>query len=402
MGRVCWILFNGIFMIDIKIFKAENGDAFLIKFDNGQNILVDMGMPKTYENEIKQELINLNKQGQKIDLLIITHIDEDHIGGAIKFLEENQKSEIIEVSEIWHNSYRQLQFEKSKVSKVNKDTIAVLESIIKQNQSTTLTDGIQKVSAKQGSSLASLIYKYGYDWNTTFSNSAIYLENKSETVIGNLKFIFLSPNQDKLKKLSKKWIKELKSNKYDFEISDEEIFDDAFEFYIKFLKEDNAEIVNTSASKSIDFEKLSQIEEKDNSPTNGSSIAFIIEYKNKKLLFLGDSHEDIIFENLKSLKAKDYSLKFDLMKVSHHGSNKNISKRLIDLIDCDKFLFSTDGLSHGHPDLEALSKIVVKKTEYQKELLFNYNLYVLEELNNEDLKKQNNYEVKFESEIKVL
>lgn len=386
-------------MISIKMFKAEKGDAFLIKFDNGQNILIDMGMPNTYENEIRQELIKLKESNQKIDLLIISHVDEDHIGGAIKFLEENQNNKIIEISEIWHNSYRHLQFDKSKVSKVNTDTTKVLESIIKQNQSTSLADGIQKISAKQGSSLASLIYKYRYNWNTTFSNRAIYLENKSETAIGNLKFIFLSPNQEKLKMLSKKWLKELKKKKYSFEISDEEIFDDAFEFYMKFLKADDSKTTNISAKRSIDFEKLSELEEKDNSPTNGSSLAFIIEYKDKKLLFLGDSHEDIIFE---SLKAKDYNLKFDLMKVSHHGSNKNISNRLIDLIDCDKFLFSTSGIYHGHPDLETISKIVVKKTEYQKELLFNYPLDILEKLNNEDLTKQYKYEIKCQSEIELI
>jgi beta-lactamase superfamily II metal-dependent hydrolase len=389
-------------MISIKMFKAEKGDAFLIKFDNGQNILIDMGMPNTYENEIRQELIKLKESNQKIDLLIISHIDEDHIGGAIKFLEENQNNKIIEISEIWHNSYRHLQFDKSKVSEVNEDTSTVLKSIIKQNQSSNLTDGIQKISAKQGSSLASLIYKCGYNWNTTFSNSAIYLENRSETVIGNLKFIFLSPSQEQLMQLSKKWLKELRKKKYNFEISDEEIFDDAFEFYMKFLKEDDTKIANISAKKSIDFEKLSKIVENDNSPTNGSSIAFIIEYKKKKLLFLGDSHEDIIFESLEKLKEKDYELKFDLMKVSHHGSNKNISNRLIELIDCDKFLFSTNGAPHGHPDLEAISKIVVKKTDYQKELLFNYDLDILEKLNNEVLEKQYKYKIKCQSEIELI
>ena len=45
-----------------SILSANNptiGDAFLIKFDNGQNILIDMGMPNTYENEIREELIKL-------------------------------------------------------------------------------------------------------------------------------------------------------------------------------------------------------------------------------------------------------------------------------------------------------------------------------------------------------
>ena len=388
--------------INVLSFKAENGDAFLIKFDNGQNILIDMGMPKTYENEIRQELIKLKEQEQKIDLLIISHIDEDHIGGAIKFLEENKNNEIIEISEIWHNSYKHLQFEKEKVSKIKEDTASILNSIIKQNQTVDSTDGIQKISCKQGSSLASLIYKYDYSWNTTFDNSAIFIENKSEVVIEDLKFIFLSPNQEKLKKLSNKWLKELSKKKYSFEISDEEIFDDAFEFYMKFLEDDDIKISSISSKKSLNFEELSEIEEKDNSVTNASSLAFIIEYKDKKLLFLGDSHEDVVFDSLAKLKDKDYGLKFDLMKVSHHGSNKNISNRLINLITCNKFLFSTDGLSHNHPNLEAISKIVVNNIESKKELFFNYELDIFEKLNDKELKNQYNYEIKYQREIALL
>ena len=180
---------------------------------------------------------------------------------------------------------------------VKEDTLSILKSIIKQNQTTNQLNGVQNISCKQGSSLSSLIYKYNYSWNTTFANSAIFIENKSEVIIGGLKFIFLSPTQEKLKKLSKKWLQELSKKKYSFEISDEEIFDDAFEFYMKFLQDTDIKMSTISSKKNLNFEEISEIEEKDNSMTNGSSLAFIIEYKNKNLLFLGDSHEDIIFEN---------------------------------------------------------------------------------------------------------
>lgn len=386
-------------MITIKTFKAANGDAFLLKFDNGQNILIDMGMPNTYENEIKKELMNLNDNGQKIDLLIISHIDEDHIGGAIKFLKDNKSNEIIEISEIWHNSFKHLQFDKEKVLKVNDDTRAVLNCFIDENIAADITDGIHNISCKQGSSFASLIYKYGYNWNTSFSNDAIYIENKSKIEIGDLKFIFLSPNKEKLKKLSKKWLTELKKKKLDFEISNEDIFDDAFEFYMKFEQDYDNEDSSTSSKKRIDFEKLSRKEEKDNSKSNGSSLAFIIEFNNQKLLFLGDAHEDIVYESLIKLKDENYDLIFDLVKVSHHGSNKNISTRLIELINSQRFLFSTDGLSHNHPDLEAISKIVVKKTKYKKELFFNYEVDLLNKLDNEDLKNEFNYEIKHQNEM---
>lgn len=388
-------------MVKIKVFKAQQGDAFLLQLDN-KNILIDMGTVSTYECEIKQELIKLANLNQKIDLLIITHIDEDHIGGAIKFLEENKKNEIICIDEIWHNSYRHLQFNKQKVPVIDCNTNTILKMIIKQSQTAKTTDEVQNISCRQGSSFASLIYKYDYDWNSSFSNGVISVESKQEVEIGSIKFIFLSPNQNKLQKLSKKWLKELSKKKHDFEISDDNIFDDAFEFYMKFELGNDNKTYPISAKKNIDFQKLSEVEEQDNSVTNGSSIAFIIEYDNKKLLFLGDAHEDIVYDSLLKLNNTGYELVFDIVKISHHGSNKNISNGLVELTDSKKILFSTDGSRHNHPDIKAISKIIIKDTDYSKELFFNYDLDILKKLDDEELKIKHNYEIKYQSEIELL
>ena len=44
----------------IEMFPAENGDAFLIRLDNGKNIVIDMGYATTYTNFIKDRFIDLN------------------------------------------------------------------------------------------------------------------------------------------------------------------------------------------------------------------------------------------------------------------------------------------------------------------------------------------------------
>ena len=385
------------------MFQAENGDAFLLGFDNGQNILIDMGMPKTYEKKIKPELLKLKKKNQDIDLLVITHIDEDHIGGALEFIKCNKKHKVIQVNEVWINTYKHLQFAKQKVMNIDKESNEILKNIIKQNEYST-SSGTKNISYKQGSSFSSLVHKYKYNWNTSFHNKDICILNnsvKTEIKKSEINFILLSPNKKKLDKLSKKWLNELESKKYDFKISDELIFDDAFEFYMKFEQDDNYLTSDIAFQDKINFEKLSLVEERDKSVTNGSSISFIIEYRDKKLLFLGDSHEDIIYDTLLKLKNDGYELFFDVMKVSHHASNKNISNRLISLIDSKKFLISTDGTKHNHPNIEALSKIITKKTNYIKELIFNYDLELLRKLNNAEHKSKYNYEIKQLNEIGV-
>lgn len=104
-------------LITVKLYRANAGDAFLLSFGNEQNvnIMVDMGYVSTYNSYIERDLLNLNKENRCLDLLIITHIDRDHIRGALAFFKKNGLiSNIIKVNEVWHNSYRHLQFAKEK------------------------------------------------------------------------------------------------------------------------------------------------------------------------------------------------------------------------------------------------------------------------------------------------
>jgi beta-lactamase superfamily II metal-dependent hydrolase len=94
-----------------------------------------------------------------------------------------------------------------------------------------------------------------------------------------------------------------------------------------------------------------------------------MEYNCQKLLFLGDAHEDIIYEELSSLKESGYELDFEIVKISHHGSNNNISNRLLKLISSKRFLISTNG-KHHHPDLGSIAKIIASGQE--TEIITNY------------------------------
>lgn len=365
-------------MIKINMYPAEDGDAFLISFgeDNDNNIIVDMGLSNTYENHIKQDLQKLKTEGKRIDLLVITHTDRDHIEGAIKFIDENDQSdEIINIKEIWYNSYRHLQFDKQQETVLLSNEKNILTEIIGQNSTSSIDNGYQDVSIGQGITLASLLYRYSYNWNTCFSGLAAILQDDTIQITPEITIKIISPSQSKLTTLENKWKRELLSRKYGFTFTDDKFFDDAFECYMKYEQEHTAEVTNTSTTtSSINIRELIDKEERDKSVTNGASLAFIIEYKGKKLLFLGDAHEDLIYNQLQMME----DLNFDLVKVSHHGSNKNISNRLLNIIKSKRFLISTNGDRHQHPDLSTIAKIIV--TDYEKDIVFNYNHPKLEEL----------------------
>ena len=388
----------------IEMFPAENGDAFLLRLENGKNILIDMGYEITYKKFIKDRLISLRKEGQCIDLLIITHIDEDHIQGAIEFFKENKNVKnpnIIEVKEIWYNSYRHLQFNKEKVCNISRFEKRKLDEMRLSNCNNSIqeTNEFSDVSARQGSTLAGYLYEYGYCekvWNLSFNNQAVNTDFISEIKLGDARIILLSPNSEKLDKLSKLWLKKLIEIDKDFNISNETIFDDAYEMYMKNANyyinvDENKEICfNYKPFTNIVENEINQIK-KDKKASNGSSISFILEYKNKRILFLGDSHEDIIVDNIMKYSKDKEKIKFDAIKVSHHASLKNNFK-WIEKINSDRYLISTNGKKHGHPHKEVLAKIL-QCNEEQKIFYFNYPVNLSKEMNEKELIDKYKYSI---------
>ena len=396
-----------MYNIHIEMFPAKSGDSFLIRFDNKKNFLIDMGYADTYNTYIKPRLITLKEiEKQDIDLLVITHIDEDHILGAIEFFKKNKyfsNPEIIRISEIWYNSYKHLQFNIKKEEEIGDSEKKILKeiSIVNSNKNEKYIQENIGISSEQGSTLAGLLYKYSYSnscWNSMFDCKAINYDNKRIVEIEDIRIIMLSPSTDELLKLSKKWLSVLKRKKYNFKLSSDALFDDAYEFYIRNLKmEKNKEneMISYSTSKSeFNIDELSSVIPKtlDTSVSNGASISFIIEYKNKKLLFLGDCHDDIITKRLLELKENGYELNFNLVKISHHGSIKN-NINWINIISAEYYLISTDGKKHGHPNDEVIAKIINSNKQINKKIVFNYDLDKVKKFNDDDLKKKYNYSI---------
>ncbi|MBN1038262.1 MULTISPECIES: MBL fold metallo-hydrolase [unclassified Clostridium] len=390
-------------IIQIEMFPAKKGDVFLLRFDNKNNILIDMGYRDTYTNYIRDRLIQIKNEGQCIDLLVITHIDQDHIEGAIEFFKENgncNNSKIVEVKEIWHNSYRHLQFDKEKRDKISNFETHRLEEIIlaNSNRRENTTNESKQIKAKHGSTLAGYLYGFDYEkrWNTKFNHKAVNLDNRREIEFDYIKIYMLSPNTDNLKRLSNKWLKELRKFDFDFNISDEKIFDDAYEMYLKKIKP----LMDVNDEEKVSYRKVNfktvidnLIESTDNSTSesNESSIAFIIEYKNVKVLFLGDADESIILNGLNKYNNLGNELDFDVIKLSHHGSIRN-NYNLIDIIKAKRYLISTNGKSYGHPDENVIAKIIMHNKEH-KELYFNYPIKMLEEINDIQLREKYNYSI---------
>jgi beta-lactamase superfamily II metal-dependent hydrolase len=389
--------------IRIEMFPALEGDSFLVSLgtDHKTHILIDGGFESTYYEFLKPRLTDMSNKGEYLTLVIVTHIDADHIEGIVELFKENnsaQNPKVIRIDEVWHNSYKHLQTDKKIDVELDWREKSILADIIASGsiKSKENTNENKNISAEQGSTLAALLHNGKYNWNKEFEERAVNCQTKNLVYLHkDISLRLLSPNSEKLDKLAKYWLKELKKQKYNFRLTDDKIFDDAYEFFL--LKQ--KELENLEQSKDVSYgivnieSLLSKKMTYDTSPANGSSISFILEYKGKKLLFLGGSHSQLIYEEIQKLVDNNgYNPSFELIKVSHHGSHRNTSKDLLEIIDSSIFLFSTNGGKNNHPNMETVARIVSRRTERERKLVFNYPP-VGELLYDDDIKKKLNFEI---------
>lgn len=402
-------------MITIYNFKASFGDTFFVEIkdseSNETNILIDCG--KGFQRDGLLFLKEFNKKkNKKIDRFIITHYDDDHIAGAYSFLTENGVSEapnIIQIEQVWLNTFRHLQFSKRSATPVSEDNLQKI-NLFKAAYTNNIPTGEEgEIGSAQALSLGRLVYGHKYVWNADFSGLAcvggqqVTLSNKEVITI-------LTPTIEKLRALETEFIAKLKAV-HGLIPNDEQHFDDAYELYTKAINLENREESQISnVNRELTVELLREMPGKanyvrDESVGNGSSISFILEADGKRLLFLADAHaEDVITALGRFSGGKP--LVFDAIKVAHHGSFRNNKPELFDLIDSSKFIFSTNGKhpSHVHPDIETIASIITRplsENVEQRMLYFNYDLPHLAKLDNPLLKQEFRFDISLEREITI-
>jgi len=339
-------------MISARVLKAKNGDCILLSwFHDGtkRNILVDGGKSSVYKTvaqkgELYKALKKLRDNGERVDKLILTHIDDDHIGGLIKGFETGELLTDL-CDSIWFNSGRLIKRD------FNAESIPSNELDLERKNR---KDG--ETSVKQGVTLEERIKELDiWDEELIVSGHSIEFYGAKITV--------LSPTLEKLSKLLHKWEKEAPRS------------------------------VTSASAKDykagIDELTKDDVFEGDKSIHNGSSIAFIFEYMSKNILLLGDAHDDVICNSLLDMLsdkgADEQILKIDCVKLSHHGSKYNTSYDFLRLIECKNFIISTDGSLHGLPNKLTLARII--KTIDKPHLIFNYPQLIKKIFTKKELEK---------------
>jgi hypothetical protein len=311
-------------------------------------------------------------------LVVATHIDADHVVGLLEFFKLNGNSEapkIIQVEDVWHNSLRSIASMPVADDNTTPDDEDLLIEIRRRGYPIPAEAEVEpvEISGRQGSSLAALLLGGGYRWNTGIGTRSI---NSNETSLfefrPDVRLQVIGPPVARLEELRRQWIRELRRIGFTGKIGTNDAFDDAFEFLCAFKDLRAAIDAEPTTISATTNRSLNDVYLADNSVTNGSSIALIIELGASRLLFLGDSWSEDIEASLRALPNVTFPIIFDAIKISHHGSLHNTSPALLELIDSPIFLISSSGERHNHPDLEVLRAIVDRPSTFRRHLYFNY------------------------------
>ena len=323
-------------MLGLEMLLAGHGDALLLEYgqaDDLHRILIDGGPYYSYDKPggLRERLLALIDAGQgEFELLVITHVDSDHIDGVIRLLQDPAMTGLL-FKDIWFNDWRQLQPE----------AVGVLAGV-------------------HGEFLGALLEDRQLPWNShpKLGGGPVVVPDEGELPVleltGTARVTLLSPGPAELANLRKNWAASVR--RAGFSPGDRQAA----------LKE-LAQRARYGPPQGV----LGQ--EADDSPANGSSIAFLFEYEGRRLLLAGDAWPTVLEHSLtRYTNRHGEPVAVADFKLAHHGSFSNLSRRLIQMLSADHYLVSSSSQYYHHPDAEAIELILQNHRGGVPVLVFNY------------------------------
>lgn len=372
----------------IKVFQSGKGDCLLITGNNAR-LLIDGGVSEAYTKHVSGELSKLKKKNIPIDIACVSHIDDDHIGGFLKMIEDivewrvfdfqrsNGNTKVkkpvsfrpAEIKEIWHNAFHDVV--KDNAGEIE-EMLAASANILSASTSPVLQEmGDIAFSKAQAIQLSRRLKpeQLNIPLNKFFDGKfAMFRENTATKKLGNLKIHMIAPFQQDLDDLRKEWNDWLKESKAQVKKIKDKVDKDADSLgtsttpeivYYQALAEEWAPVLLPQLETAV---KKLGVRTKVTTP-NLASIMFLIEEDGKTSLMTGDGHWHDILKGLKEIGKIDdqKGLHLDVLKVQHHGSEHNLSEEFCNKVTATNYVFCGNG-EHENPDLDVVKAIIDSRT----------------------------------------
>ncbi len=266
---------------------------------------------------LRDRIDQLSPRDRHIDLVVVTHIDADHIGGILPLFSSNVG---LSIGDVWFNGLPQLP-----------------------------DDGGVSRSVAQGANLVGLLSAAGTGtpppWNEAFGRAAVMTGGDGALLPverdGWPSITLLSPTPRRLARLRTAWERDMARVRRG-EPTDEPA-----------AHRRRADLTDLAAVAATPTPK-------DTSAANGSSIGFLLEHAGTACLLGADAFSSVLGAALTTLANQrgGTPIDVDLFKLPHHASQANITPALLRLVPARHYVVSTNGDRFDHPDDIALARVV--------------------------------------------
>ena len=323
----------------LEVLEAQFGDALLLHYGKKSAprlILIDGGPAGVWRKTLKPRLDQLrtaraDDAALTIDLMMVSHIDGDHIGGilgltrALRDAEELGVSAPYDILEVWHNAFEDVLDDDAApaalASAAGRSAAASTEAVA-ANLSMDRPAQAVVASIDQGRRLRddaralALTVNRGFKGLVRSSTRSV----KKVARADGLQLLVIGPAQERLDALRTDWQALLRRR------------------------------VNASSASwgalVADFV--------DRSVYNLSSLIVVAKVGRRTMLLTGDARGDHILSALQEAKLlKSGKAHFDVFKVPHHGSERNVTTEFFAAVTADHYVISADG-TFGNPDVPML------------------------------------------------
>ncbi len=314
-------------MFQLHAVQAQFGDCLILEFGTEAKphyILIDGGPPETFEDHLESALRDIVTT-KKLDLVVLSHIDNDHIVGLLDLfaaLEEDQangKPSRVAIAGMWHNSFQKALDRDGEITQR-------LQTLMTMAGAASVAVPLAAdafFGVREGNRLRILAKKLKLPVNMGFQNDLVMLETAAQPLVfGKLTLRVVGPNQANLDALRAEWLKWL------------------------------AKVEQRSACDPATMANL------DKSVPNLSSIVLLAECDGRTVLLTGDARSDHIVAGLEQAGLLvSGKLHVDVLKVAHHGCDRNATAKFFKTVTADAYVISADG-RYGNPDYDTLKWIV--------------------------------------------
>jgi Metallo-beta-lactamase superfamily len=348
--------------LDLQFLNARQGDAIWIRWGNGHQIIIDMGTASTGV-ALADRIRALPEAQRHFDLLVVTHVDVDHIGGVLQCVTDPKEPVPgLTFDDVWFNGFEHL------------------------SGLTPAAEGkqLEPMGGVQGEVFAKWLREQ--PWNVAFDRAPV-VRGTSLTKVeldDGLALSVLGPAQERLTELKPVWKEDVEA---------------AIDKGTLTEVSEGLEGMGPSAppvlESKVDLELLAEATSiHDSSKANGSSITLLLEWEGRRILLTGDAYASEVVDGL-ALVDGGKTVPLDLFKLPHHGSRNNLSQALVEAVDCPLWVFSSDGTTFRHPDPQAIARILLNTKRAHPTLAFNVPSKFNGWWDNDDWRGLFDYEVQY-------